>query len=292
MKLLLIGKTGQLGGDILRNCRNDHEIYAPSRDILDIEHPDTVEKALSSFKPDVIINTAAFHNVPQCETESSRAYNVNFIAVRNLAILSKKAKALFVTFSTDYVFDGKKRMPYTEDDIPSPLQIYGLSKLAGEYAALSIWPEKTLVVRTCGLYGLSGASSKGGNFVDKRIEDARNTNSLEMSSDQVVCPTYTYDLSNAVLSLISQKDLKAGVYHLVNEGQCSWYEFTKAIYETMGLNIDLKPVDRHGTSGGVRRPLYSVLANTKAKAFSIELPHWKDALKRYLHAKYSDGVKV
>jgi dTDP-4-dehydrorhamnose reductase len=292
MRLLLIGKTGQLGGDIFRNGVSAHEIYAPSRDVLDIEYPDTIEKAISYFNPEVIINTAAFHNVPQCETESFRAFNVNLIAVRNLAVLSKSARALFVTFSTDYVFDGKKRMPYTEDDMPFPLQIYGMSKLAGEYAALSVWPQKTLVVRTCGLYGLSGAISKGGNFVDKRIDDARNTNSLEMSSEQVVCPTYTYDLSKAVLSLISQKDLKGGVYHLVNGGQCSWYEFTKAIYETIGLNIDLKPVDRHGMGGGVRRPLYSVLACTRAKAFSIELPHWKDALKRYLRVKYPDGIKV
>lgn len=292
MRLLLIGKTGQLGGDIFRNGVSVHEIYAPSRDVLDIEHPDTIEKAISYFNPEVIINTAAFHNLPQCEIESFKALNVNLIAVRNLAVLSKSAQALFVTFSTDYVFDGKKRMPYTEDDIPSPLQIYGMSKLAGEYAALSVWPQKTLVVRTCGLYGISGAISKGGNFVEKRIDDARNTNSLEMSSEQVVCPTYTYDLSKAVVSLISQKDLKGGVYHLVNEGQCSWYEFTKVIYETVGLNIDLKPVDRHGIGGGVRRPLYSVLSNTKAKAFSIELPHWKDALKRYLQAKYPDGVSV
>jgi len=292
MRILLIGKTGQLAGDIISIGQNEHEIYAPSRDILDIEKQETVEQAISYFNPEVIINTAAFHNVPLCETESVRAFSVNFLAVRNLAILSKQAGALFVTFSTDYVFDGKKGKPYTEDDIANPLQIYGMSKLAGEYAALSIWPEETIIIRTCGLYGFSGASSKGGNFVDKRIKDARKESILEMSSEQVVSPTYTQDLSNAVFSLISQKDLKSGIYHLVNEGQCSWYEFTKAIYEIMNINIDLKPVNRHGMSGEVKRPLYSALANKKARTFSIQLPYWKDALSRYLRLKYPDLIKV
>lgn len=285
MKLLLIGKTGQLGSDILRNVK-EYEIYAPERDVLDIGSRKAVEDMMESCRPDVVINTAAFHNVPLCEIEWEKAFKINCIAVKKLAQCCRKIGALFVTFSTDYVFNGEKRTLYLEDDNPSPLQVYGISKAAGEFIAMSVWPEKTLIIRTCGLYGMSGATSKGGNFVDKRIIDARQNSVIEISCDQVVSPTYTNDLAKAVLQLIHHPDLKPGIYHLVNEGECSWYEFTKALYEVMQLNIKVKPVNRRGLSDEMRRPLYSVLANTKAKALKITLPHWKNALERYLAKKY------
>lgn len=286
MKILLIGKTGQLGGDILKNGGGIHNIYAPGRDTFDIGCMVDIEKVIVAHKPDVVINTAAFHNVPLCETEYEMAFKINCVAVKELARCCKKVGALFVTFSTDYVFDGKKTTPYLENDKPAPLQIYGISKLAGEFAAMSVWPEKTLIIRTCGLYGISGAKSKGGNFVDRRINDAVSNNVVEIGCDQIVSPTYTEDLSKAVLQLIAHPDFKPGIYHLVNEGECSWYEFTKAIYEIMGLTITVRPVDRKGLSGEMRRPLYSVMANTKAMALGIALPHWRDALERYLNIKY------
>lgn len=287
MKILLIGKTGQLGGDILNNAKDKHEIYAPTKNELDITNLKNIKDIVDDFKPDVILNTAAFHNVPLCEVEHEMAFRVNCIAVRDLASYCKLHGALFITFSTDYVFDGQKRTPYTEKDKPSPLQIYGISKLAGELSAMSVLPEKTVIIRTCGLYGMSGAKSKGGNFIDKRIQDAKSTNYLEMGCDQIICPTYTDDLSRAVLQLIEKQEVKPGIYHLVNEGECSWYDFTKAIYEIMNLNVRVEPVDRKGLSGEMRRPLYSVLANTKAKAMGITLPHWRDALKSYLTIKYN-----
>ena len=227
--------------------------------------------------------------MPLCETEYERAFRVNCIAIRNLARACEKIGALFVTFSTDYVFSGKKRTPYVEDDKPSPLQIYGITRLAGELAAIAVAPERTVIIRTCGLYGELGARSRGGNFVDKRIHDARYNDSIEMSCDQTVCPTYTEDLSKAVLQLITTEKVSSGIYHLVNEGECSWYEFTKAIYELMGLTIEVRPVDRKGLSGEMRRPLYSVLANTKARAMGIILPYWHDALKRCLKRRYMSG---
>lgn len=285
MKILLIGKTGQLGGDILRN-NTQHEIFAPDRGELDIQSRDAIVSVINSYRPDVVINTAAFHNVPQCETEPETAFRVNCIAVRNLASACDGIGVLFVTFSSDYVFSGEKGTPYKEEDIPGPLQLYGITRLAGEYAALSAARQHTLVIRTCGLYGTSGAQSKGGNFVDKRIEDAKTQTSLEMGSDQIVSPTGTHDLSKAVLQLIEHPKKEPGVYHLVNEGECSWYEFTKAIYEIMGLPVRVIPVDRKGRSGDMRRPLYSALANTKARPLGIVLPPWWDALERYLKGKY------
>lgn len=285
MKILLIGKTGQLGGDILKNA-TDYEIYAPGRDVLDIASKEAIETVIKDYKPSIVINTTAFHNVPLCETEYSMAFKINCMAVKDLAHVCKQTGAMFVTFSTDYVFDGEKGIPYNEDDKPGPLQIYGISKLAGEYAAFSVLPGRAIVIRTCGLYGASGSKSKGGNFVDNRIKDAESIRTIEMGCDQTVCPTYTDDLSRAVLELIGKRALSHGIYHLVNEGECTWYEFTKAIYEIMELDVTVKPFDRKGLSGGMRRPLYSVLGNTRAKAIGIRLSHWRDALKRYLALKY------
>ncbi len=285
MKILLIGKTGQLGGDILKNGTS-HEIHAPERSMLNIESKDEIEKAVKTYKPSVVINTAAFHNVPLCETEYEKAFRVNCIAVRDIALVCKKMSARFVTFSSDYVFGGEKRFPYQETDQPAPLQVYGISRVAGEYAALAAAHDITTIIRTCGLYGISGARSKGGNFVDKRIQEARGQSSLEMGCEQIVCPTYTDDLSRAVLRLIEHPRAQSGIYHLVNEGECSWHEFTKTIYEIMNIRVEVKPVDRQGMSGTMRRPLYSVLKNTNARALGITLPSWRDALVRYLKEKH------
>ncbi|MBI1175194.1 MAG: dTDP-4-dehydrorhamnose reductase [Sideroxydans sp.] len=285
MKILLIGKTGQLGGSLL-SLETSHQIYAPGRPELDIESKESCERAIAEFCPDVVINTAAFHNVPQCEVEPLRAFAVNCQAVRDLAVICARMDVQLVTFSTDYVFGGKKRTPYREDDCPEPLQMYGISRLAGELAALATAPRHAVVIRTCGLYGPSGAISKGGNFVDKRIADAQAVSELEMGCDQVVAPTYTGDLAQAVLKLIEHPQFVPGIYHLTNEGECTWFEFTKAIYELAGLGTQVVPVDRGGMSGEMCRPLYSALANTKAKSLGITLPHWRDALKRYIDEKY------
>lgn len=281
MKILLIGKTGQLGADILRN-NPGHDIVAPERSELDIASPGSMADALCGYQPDLVINTAAFHNVPLCEEEPEQAFRINCTAVRDLAVLCRVAGVRLVTFSTDYVFGGDQRAPYTEDDRPLPLQMYGISRLAGEYAALATAPEHAVVIRTCGLYGGTGARSKGGNFVDKRLRDAKSCPVLDMGCDQVISPTATDDLSRAVLRLIEHPGMTPGIYHLVNEGECTWYEFTKAIYEIAGLAVEVRPVDRGGLSGAMRRPLYSALANTRAKALGIVLPHWWDGLGQYL----------
>ncbi len=281
MKILLIGKTGQLGGAILK-VPGRHEIVAPDRSELDITSPEQIHAAVARNRPDVVINTAAFHDVPLCEDRFEDAFRVNCAAVRDLARACGSAGALFVTFSTDYVFDGSRGTPYTEDDRPAPLQMYGLSKLAGEFYALSAAPSRAVVIRTCGLYGISGARSKGGNFVDNRLRDARKARVLEMTCEQTVAPTFAGDLAPAVLALVRNPRLSPGIYHLVNEGGCTWHEFTKAIFETAGVDIEVLAVDRGGKTGEMRRPLYSVLANTKAKRMGVVLPHWKEGLRSYI----------
>ena len=290
MKILLIGATGQLGSDILRNNRVD-DIVAPDRSTLDLANPAQVAEAVHALRPAVVINCAAFHNVPMCEEQPEQAFRINCVAVRDLAALCSEVGAWLVTFSSDYVFGGEKRTPYLEDDRPEPLQVYGVTRLAGEHAALATAPDRAVVIRTCGLYGKSGAKSKGSNFVDGRVVDARAGRRIEMASEQVLAPTSTDDLSLAVQSLIAHPRLSPGVYHLVNEGQCSWYELTRAIVENLGLDTEVVPVDRGGRSGKMRRPLYSVLGNTRARAMGITLRPWREALADYLRAKYPEAIE-
>lgn len=285
MKILLIGATGQLGGDLLRN-NPGHEIVAPGRDALDLARPAEAAALIRRLRPELVINCAAFHNVPKCEEDPAQAFLINCAAVRDLAVVCAELGIRLVTFSSDYVFGGARSTPWQEDDLPAPLQIYGISRLAGEHAAIASAPANAVVIRTCGLYGRSGARSKGGNFVDGRVDDGRAGKRIEMACEQVVAPTSTDDLSRAVFALIAQPALAPGIYHLVNEGQCSWYEFTAAIVEILGLRCEVVPVDRGGLTGRMRRPLYSVLKNTRARRLGVSLPPWRDALERYLAGKY------
>jgi dTDP-4-dehydrorhamnose reductase len=287
VKIVLIGASGQLGSDLLRN-NVAHEIDAPSRAELDLARPEQARDAIRSRRPDLVINCAAFHNVPRCEDEPEHAFRTNCVAIRDLALLCKDIDARLVTFSTDYVFRGDRRVPYTEDDVPGPVQIYGITRLAGENAALAVAPERTVIVRTCGLYGRTGARSKGGNFVDKCVELGRSNPVIEMSSDQTVAPTSTDDLSRAVLALIDQPAARSGLFHLVNEGACTWFEFTSAIIQILGLKAEVRPVDRGGRTGNMRRPLYSVLANNRARSLGIVLRPWREALADYLDVRHRD----
>lgn len=289
MKILIIGKTGQLGNALLNDILAlGHDVLAPSKEELNIIDEDSFMDAMIHCKPEVVINTAAFHNVPLCEIEPVKAFQSNCIAVKRMAEISNEFDAWFVSFSTDYVFSGEKRRPYIESDMPSPLQMYGLSKLAGEYGALSY--NKSIIIRTCGLYGTQGAASKGGNFVDNRIKDSKQNARIEISNDQTVSPTYAGDLSKAVLQLIAHPSKESGIYHLVNEGYCTWYEFTKEIFEFLNIDAELVPVDRKGKTGKMRRPLFSALENEKAKRLGVTLPNWKESLHEYLKIKYTDEM--
>lgn len=288
MRILLIGATGQLGGDLLRN-NSGHTIDAPGRDVIDLAKPEQAGSYIRASLPEMVINCAAFHNVPLCEDEPEQAFRINCVAVRDLAVVCNEIGAWLVTFSSDYVFSGDKRTPYLEEDLPGPLQVYGMTRLAGEHAAISTAPDRAIVIRTCGLYGITGAASKGGNFVDKCVAMARNNTHFDMGCDQTVTPTSTQSLSRAVLSLIGSPQISPGIYHLVNEGACTWYEFAVAIVDLLDLKAEVRPVDRAGRSGTMRRPIYSVMSNNKALSMGIALPFWHSALAAYVQAKYLSG---
>jgi len=283
-KILLIGKKGQLGSEIMKDAPSfGFEIVGFEKDELDVTDDSQIREKLEKVKPDILINTSAYLVVPKCEEYSIDAMKVNFLAVRNMAEFCKQRKIVFLTYSTDYVFDGKKGSPYQEDDRPNPLQMYGMSKLAGEYAALNLYLEGTFIIRTCGLYGgKTGSPEKSGNFVLNIMEEARNKEIVEVSSEQVVSPTYAGDLSKATLKLLNS-EADPGIYHLVAEGYCSWYEFAKEIFKLTKIDKKLKPIDRGSLNGKMKRPKFSALKNTKAKAVGIELPSWQEGLKFYLN---------
>ncbi len=283
-KILLIGKTGQLGSEIMNDSPSfGFEIVGVDKGELDVTNKLQIEEKLKQVKPGILINTSAYLVVPQCEEHPIDAMKVNFLAVRNLAQFCKKRKIIFVTYSTDYVFDGKKSSSYEEDDMPNPLQMYGLSKLAGEYVALNLYSEGVFIIRTCGLYGgKTGSPGKRGNFVLNIMKEGRNKEAIEVSSEQIISPTYAGDLSKATLKLLNNK-ANPGIYHLINKGYCSWADFTKEIFKLAGINTEVVPVDRGGESGGVRRPKFSALKNTKAKTLGVELPSWREGLKLYFN---------
>ena len=280
MRILITGGNGQLAFDLKRTLTH-HEVRALSRQELDICNAMQTAEAMRSFKPDVLINTAAFHRVDDCETQLEPAFATNAFAVRHLAQLCEEQDALLVHFSTDYVYGGQaKRSPLTEDDPPAPLSVYGTSKLAGEYLAQLTW-RRSLLVRTCGLYGVAGASGRGGNFVQTMLRLAHEGAALRVVDDQECTPTATKDLAQKVAWLITQ-DI-SGIVHVTNAGSCTWYEFTKAIFAFAGIEADLSPTTSREYVTPALRPPYSVLAHKRLAALGQDdLRPWQAALASYL----------
>ncbi|MHB8469148.1 MAG: dTDP-4-dehydrorhamnose reductase [Gaiellaceae bacterium] len=274
MRALITGGSGQLGSDLAALLGGDARAY--TRAELDIADPAAVERAFREVEPDVVFNCAAFHNLDECEAHPARAFEVNVEAVRDLA----RRGAKLVHVSTNYVFDGRREDPYAEDDLPAPRSIYALSKLAGEHAALA-YGDGALVVRSAGLYGLSGSASKGGNFVQRMLRRAAEQGSLSIVADQRLQPTFTFDLAAAILSAVHSG--AAGVVHLTAADACSWYEFTEAIVELAGVDVPVEPAATHVAPGGVDRPRNGVLARPRADALGLPpLRGWRDALADYL----------
>lgn len=274
MRALITGGGGQLASDLHALVGDDARAFSHAE--LDITDAAALNRAFAEVKPEVVLNCAAFHNVDVCEVERERAWQVNVEAVRELALRSP----LFVHVSTNYVFDGRRPEPYGELDLPSPRSMYALTKLAGEYAALAYAP-KALVVRTAGLYGLHGSTSKGGNFVQRMIARAGEHGALRMVADQRLQPTFTADLAEAIVAAVDRG--ATGVVHLTASGECSWLEFTGAIMRLAGIEVAIEPVRTTIQPGDVDRPLNGVLARPRADA--LELPRlraWEDGLADYM----------
>jgi dTDP-4-dehydrorhamnose reductase len=276
-RVLITGGAGQLGSDLAEQLSTRAEVRSFARSELDITDFAAVEREIGDVRPQTVFNCAAYHNVDLCETEEAAAFLVNGTAVKRMAEACASAGAKLVHLSTNYVFDGRREVPYTETDTPNPRSVYAISKLAGEHMALS-YGEGALVVRGAGLYGLFGSEQKGGNFVTRMLGRAREGQQIRMVSDQRLSPTFTRDLAAAVIEAVD-RDVD-GLLHLTASGDCSWLEFTEAIYEIAGVDVEIQPVT---TSGGTDRPLNGVLARPRADSSGLmPLRHWREALEDYM----------
>jgi dTDP-4-dehydrorhamnose reductase len=289
-RIALIGSNGQLGSDISRQwassalgARGDELVGLTHADI-DVTDADLVRSVLNGIQPGLVINTAAFHRVDDCEKEASEAFLVNGIGVKNVAEVCRDIGATLAHFSTDYVFDGESRIPYDEGDVARPISAYGVSKLAGENFLRYLLPEDHILVRTSGLYGIAGASGKGGNFVETMLRFQREGRPIRVVHDQISSPTYTVDLADALLQVVASHG--RGTFHITNAGECSWYEVAEELFGLLELDADLKPTTASEFAARALRPAYSVLANRRLQQLGIAQPRfWREALEDYLKLK-------
>lgn len=286
MRIAIIGADGQLGSDLVKFL-SKHDLFLLYYPDFDITKPEDAKKILLKIHPEIIINTAAYHRVDECEDNPAMSFAVNSIAVRDLAFICRGLQSVLVHFSSDYIFNGTKNAPYIEEDTPNPLNVYGVSKLAGEFFVQNIL-KRYYIVRTSGLYGETGCWGKGTNFVDSMISLEEAGKAIKVVNDQTVTPTSTLELAQRIGELIETNHF--GLYHLTNEGQCTWFEFAKKIFNILGRNPNLIPIDSQTYGAKAQRPFFSVLENRKAKKIKLtDFSSWEKALEDYLHRK---GYKI
>ncbi|KUK16996.1 dTDP-4-dehydrorhamnose reductase [Thermococcus sibiricus] len=284
MRVAVIGANGQLGSDLVEVFSNDKdfEVIPLTHKDLDVTDFESL-KILKEIKPEVIINTAAYVRVDDAEVYPEKAFQVNAVGALNVARIANEIDAINIYISTDYVFDGTKGEPYTEEDTPNPINVYGTSKYAGEIFTRNYSP-KHYIIRVASLYGKAGARGKGGNFVEWVIEKAKRGEELKIVDDQFMSPTYTKDVAR-VLREFLKIEPEFGVYHMANEGLCSWYEFTKVIFKILEWDVEIKPIKSSELNRLAKRPRFSALRNKKLERLGLKMRPWKEALREYLKEK-------
>lgn len=279
MKTAILGAGGQLAFGLQREMADWNLIPLRHADLDICDYP-KVRQVLTRYKPEIVINTAAFLQVDDCEDQVEKAFQVNAFAVRHLARVCLELDCILVHISTDYVFGGEKRAPYTEEDLPNPLNAYGVSKLAGENFVRYMCP-KHFVVRSAGLYGHAGSSGKEGNFVETMIHLAEIGKPIRVVDNQFVSPSYTGDVAEKLVDLL--KTDAYGLYHIANAGQCSWFKFAKKIFELSRIDVDLRSTTAEELQSEALRPSYSALSSIRLSVLGIdELPSWSESLRMYL----------
>jgi len=283
LKILLTGSNGMLAKEFISECRNrkDCTIIAPEEKECNITDISSIKNAVNSINPQVLINCAAYTDVDACERNQEKAFSINGEGVKNLAQVCKEKDILLVHFSTDFVFDGKKKSPYTEEDKPSPLSIYGESKLLGEQYLINSHI-RFFLIRTSWMYG-----NRGDNFVKTIIDLANNQPEVSVVDDQIGSPAWTRDIVDITLRLLKTK--RYGIYNYSNEGECSWYEFACEIIKILQnsedkfRNTKVIPIKSSQLKRAAKRPAYSALNKRKIKAvIGIDISHWKESLKKFL----------
>ena len=276
MKYLIIGHKGQLGKEFCTSLKNTgHNIIGYDIDEIDVADRSKVFELVEDTKPTIIVNCSAYNLVDKAETDYFTAFKTNSLGVKNLAEAAKQFRANFVHYSTDYVFDGTKNKPYTEDDAPNPLNMYGKSKLLGELF-LKEELDNHLLFRLSWVFG-NGTQ----NFIYKFQEWAKNKKQLQISNDEISVPTWTKTIVELTVDALN-KELH-GTYHLTNTGHCSRYDWAKLIKETLNLDVEIESVPRSTFILPAVRPANSAMSNKKLiKDLGVEILNWKDAVKQHL----------
>ena len=283
MKVLVLGANGQLGSDIVRLwSAPDIEVVTATRAQADVTDREKITSLIESNRPDVVINTTAFHNLPVCEQDPETCFQVNVIGGRNVAAASAEVGARTVQISTDYVFEGDKGSPYFEGDPRRAINTYGAAKIATE-DIVRIGNPESLIVRVSGLYGLAGSAGKGGNFVETMLRLALDGNPIRVVGDQTTSPTNTAAIAEALHPLV--RDGARGIVHLAAAEGCSWHAFASEIFRIAGLAPQLEAVTTEEFGGPVKRPMYSVLGTSIAPP----LDNWRAGLARYMREKHAIG---
>lgn len=282
-RLLVFGATGQLGSDVVDTfAAAGAEVVGLGHEDADVSDRRAVVAAVEAVEPTVVVNTTAFHHLDSCEEDPEKAFAVNAIGARNVALAASGVDAKLIHISTDYVFDGESIAPYEEGDLPGPLNVYGISKLAGEHMVWANW-HKSFIVRTSGLYGPRPCRAKGGlNFPSLMIKLAVEKGHLTVVSDEVVSPTYTPDLANQMVALAGTDGY--GVIHATGLGEVSWYEFAKETLRIAGLaDVPIQEASGATMPRKVRRPSYSILAHRRLEELGImSMRPWRDCLSEYM----------
>lgn len=274
MKILITGANGMFAYALKNILRPKNKLLLTDIDNMDITKPKNVFDFFNKNKPELVIHAAAYTDVDAAEKNKALVFKVNRDGTRNVAMACKKLDIPLVYISTDYIFGGGRRKPYTENDRPHPLSVYGLSKYTGEKEVRSI-TKKHFIVRSAWLYGPNGK-----NFVMTILRLADELNELKIVNDQKGSPTYTFDLAEGIKKLI--KTQAFGTYHLVNSGSCTWYQFAKEILRIKKIKKKIIPITTQELNRPAKRPAYSVLDSRKAKKAGLVLKPWQKALSSYL----------
>src|SRR6059036_3400608 len=287
MKIIIIGSSGRLGAALMREYRGKYDVEGFNHTQLDLSNLNGVRERLRATNFDVLINTAAFTNVDLCETERDRAFLINAEAPGVLATICRDKRAKLIHLSTDYVFDGEKRAPYTEEDEAKPISVYGESKLAGEKNVLAT-ENRHLVVRVSWVFGPDRPS-----FIDGIIKRAQENEKVDAIADKFSTPTYTLDIAE-MLPRFFEPDVEGGILHFASVGECSWQEYAQWALDCcqrFGVSVKAKTVSalklKDMKNWIARRPAYSVLSSAKYTGLTGASPRtWRDAVADYIRHSY------
>ena len=282
MKILIIGKNGQLGksiNKIISKNQHHNQFVFTSRKELDLSIKDSIINYFNTHQFDIVVNCAAYTAVDKAESEEKEANIINHIAIEQIALVLKNKKTKLIHISTDYIFDGEGSKPYKENDPPNPINVYGRTKLLGELAIINNMPNNALIIRTSWLY-----SEFNVNFVTTILKLGIERSELNIVSDQIGAPTYATDLAKTILSITQnetfiQPNQPTQIYHYSNLGSCSWFDFAKKIFELANINCKISPIKTKDFESQAKRPLFSIMNKDKIlSTFDLNIENWKESL--------------